>query len=87
MGKNTTITDVHEGSFMDKNGFKIGNEIVEWEGKKHIHRGTLGYRMKMVRLGLDIHIVIRRGEQLISKIVKAPPYPKDGHYRFPLVSG
>lgn len=67
---------------MDKSGFKTGDEIVEWEGTEHIHRNMLGLRMSTVRPGLDIHIVIRRGDQLIRKIVKAPPYPKEGHYRF-----
>lgn len=81
-GEDVLITDVHENGVMDKLGIQTGDRIVEWEGGRHINSGFLKYRLANVRPGLDIPMIIRRDGKLIYKMVKAPPYPKEGHFRY-----
>ncbi len=77
------IQKIHEkDSFMAKIGIKEGDIIQEWEGVRFPHNSFIGQRMENVRPGLDIRMVIRRGDKIFSQIVKAPPYPKAGQLRF-----
>ncbi|MBV1913753.1 MAG: TPM domain-containing protein [Pseudomonadales bacterium] len=79
---NMLITKVYEGSFIEKVGLKKGDRILEWEGRKFIYAPKLSSRLKYVRPGLDIQILVLRDGKLIRKMVQAPPYPKKGEYRF-----
>lgn len=79
---NMLITHVQKNSFMDKIGLRAGDELVEWEGKRFLYTTALSQRLERVRPGLDIRIVVRRDNKIISQFVKAPSYPKENHYRF-----
>lgn len=86
------INHVYEGSviekvhgddvFLAKAGLREGDVILEWEGVKYPHSVYLSRRMKEVRPGLDIRMVVRREDTVFSQIVKAPPHPSPGELRF-----
>ncbi len=82
VGGDMKITKVVKGGFMDRIGIQAGDQIVEWEGVKFLHTNQLAWRLDHVRPGLDIRMVIRRGDKRFSKVVQAPPYPKKGQLRF-----
>lgn len=79
----SVIEKVHgEDVFLSKAGLREGDVILEWEGVKYPHSVYLSRRMKAVRPGLDIRMVVRREDTVFSKIVKAPPHPSPGELRF-----
>lgn len=76
------VSDIQHGGFMDSIGMQDGDMIVEWEGVRFMHTNTMTRRLKEVRPGLDIRILINRQGKMIHKMVKAPSYPKSGQHRF-----
>lgn len=68
--------------FMEQQGFKVGDVILQWESITYPHQASLSYRMEHVRPGLDIYTRVRRGDFYFEKTFKAPPYPRNGEYRF-----
>lgn len=77
------VEKIHsEDGFLSQTGLREGDVILEWEGVKYPHNAYLSRRMRDVRPGLDIRMVVRRGDTVFSKIVKAPPYPAPGALRF-----
>lgn len=71
-----------EDSFMAKQGFQVGDVILQWESELFPHQYHIGWRMEGVRPGLDIYTRIRRGNTYFEKTFKAPPYPEKGKLRF-----
>lgn len=76
-----------QGGFMEKQGFKKGDVIIQWESIEMPGQRTISSRMEKVRPGLDIYVRVKRGDMYFEKYMKAPPYPKKDEYRFNVTIG